>query len=161
MQLVLVTGSGSKVGKTTLGTMLARELARRGQRVAVVKHVHHGVDYRVKDTGRYLGAGALRVAALGPEEYMVVEKRRIGLWEALSLLGGVDVVVVEGFREQLGEVLGRGGCAVYIAREPGEKPPVHSEKLVVTSSSELEHALKTVLELLDKRLCQANQQQSP
>lgn len=153
MQLVLVTGSGSKVGKTTLGTMLVGELARRGQRVAVVKHVHHGVDYRVKDTGRYLGAGALRVAALGPGEYMVVEKRRIGLWEALSLLGGADVVVVEGFREQLGEVLGRGGCAVYIAREPGEEPPVHSEKLVATHAHGLEEALGKVLGLLEQGLC--------
>jgi len=153
LQLVLVTGSGSNVGKTTLGTMLVKELAQQGVQVAVVKHVHHGVDYRVKDTGRYLGAGAVRVAALGPGEYMIVERRRLGLWEALGLLGGADVVIVEGFREQVGEILDRGGCAVYIAREPGEQPPVRNEKLVVVYSGRLEQALQAVLGLLSRGLC--------
>ncbi|ALL01434.1 Molybdopterin-guanine dinucleotide biosynthesis protein [Pyrodictium delaneyi] len=153
MQLVLVTGSGSNVGKTTFGTMLVKELAQRGLHVAVVKHVHHGVDYRVKDTGRYLGAGAVRVAAIGPEDYMIVERRRISLWEALGLLGDVDIVVVEGFREQIGEVIGRGGCVVYIAREPGERPQAGSERLVATLARGLEEALARVLGLLEQGLC--------
>jgi molybdopterin-guanine dinucleotide biosynthesis protein len=54
-----------------LGETLARLASSRGLRVWVVKHVHHGVDYRVKDTGRYLAAGAERVYAIGPGEYML------------------------------------------------------------------------------------------
>lgn len=153
MQLILVTGSGSNVGKTTFGTMLVKELAQRGLHVAVVKHVHHGVDYRVKDTGRYLGAGAVRVAAIGPEDYMIVERMRIGLWEVLGLLGDVDIVVVEGFREQVGEVISRGGCVFYIAREPGEQLQASSERLVVTHTSGLGEALGRVLGLLEQELC--------
>ncbi len=101
-KLVLIAGSGRNVGKTLLGEHLVRLASGRGLRVWVVKHVHHGVDYRVKDTGRYLSAGAARVYAVGPGEYMVVEKREVSLSEILKEAEGrADVVVVEGFRSML------------------------------------------------------------
>lgn len=116
--VVVIAGEGSGVGKTLLGERLVGELVRRGLRVAAVKHVHHGVDYRVKDTGRYMAAGAERVVAVGPGEYMVVVRSRLGFWDAVMLAcgGGAEAVIVEGFREHLGEAVERGACGVYIGR---------------------------------------------
>ena len=113
--LVVVAGEASGVGKTMLAEELVRRLVGAGLRVAAVKHVHHGVDYRVKDTGRLRSAGARRVVAVGPGEYMVVEEGRLGFWDSVALAArGVDAVVVEGFREHLAEALSRGGCGAYI-----------------------------------------------
>ena len=148
MQLVLIAGEGRDVGKTLLGEHLVAALRERGLRVGVVKHVHHGVDYRVKDTGRYLGAGAERVVAVGPSEYMLVEKRRLGFWEAIQLLSGSDTVVVEGFKEHIDSVLEKGGCTAYIHRDgaidinPGSKK-AHS----------IDEALQVLTELVAARRC--------
>jgi molybdopterin-guanine dinucleotide biosynthesis protein B len=143
-RLVVIAGSGSGVGKTLLGERLVAELARRGLRVAAVKHVHHGVDYRVKDTGRYMAAGAVRVVAVGPGEYMVVERGVLGFWDAVRLAcRGSDAVVVEGFREHLEEALARGACGVYVGG-PGEAPP---GALAAEPGQALE-ALPRILELL-------------
>ena len=116
--VVVIAGEGSGVGKTLLGERLVEELTQRGMRVAAVKHVHHGVDYRVKDTGRYMAAGAERVVAVGPRDYMVVVRGRLGFWDAVRLAcaGGAEAVVVEGFREHLGEAVERGACGIYIGR---------------------------------------------
>ncbi|KSW11581.1 hypothetical protein CF15_01740 [Pyrodictium occultum] len=151
MQLVLLAGSGSGVGKTLLGTMLVEELRRRGLRVGVVKHVHHGVDYRVKDTGRYLEAGASRVVAAGPGEYMLVEPAALGFWDAVRLLGEVDVAVVEGFRLHIGEAVSKGGCVVYIDASRAE--PLARGRLVEACPGCLGAALEAVLGLLGEGGC--------
>ena len=115
--LILIAGEASGVGKTLLGEKLARLLASQGLHVAAVKHVHHGVDYRVKDTGRYLAAGADPVIALGPGEYMIVRRRSISLEEALCIAAEeADVILVEGFREARSVVEDLGGCWLYVAR---------------------------------------------
>ncbi len=115
--LVIVTGEGRKTGKTSLGAALVARLAGLGLRVAVLKHVHHGVDYRVRDTGRYLEAGAPVVAALGPGEYMVVRRGQPDPWSLVAALAReADVVVVEGLRGWALEALERGGCMVYLCR---------------------------------------------
>ena len=116
--LLLIAGEASNVGKTLLGERLVELLASQGLRVAAVKHVHHGVDYRVKDTGRYLAAGADPVIAVGPGEYMIVRRRRISLEEAICTAAGeADVVVVEGFREAQRLVEELGGCWLYVRRD--------------------------------------------
>lgn len=118
-QLVIITGEGRKTGKTSFGAELVSKLRAAGLRVVVVKHVHHGVDYRVRDTGRYLEAGAEAVAALGPGEYMIAGRRSLSLTEALGLLAlhaEADVVVVEGLRSEASRVIEQGGCLVYLCR---------------------------------------------
>ncbi|HEW94004.1 MAG TPA: hypothetical protein ENF47_04815 [Thermoprotei archaeon] len=48
-------------GKTTLITYLIRDLTRYGFKIAVFKHMYHSdfkVDYKGKDTWRYIEAGA-------------------------------------------------------------------------------------------------------
>ena len=115
-RIILIVGSGRNVGKTLLGEHIVSLLAKRGLRVCTVKHVHHGVDYRVKDTGRYLAAGAYRVYAVASSELMLVERRSVDL---LSLLGQLaesdcDIIVVEGFRSIIREAKRRFNGGVYI-----------------------------------------------
>ncbi len=144
--LVLVTGSGSGVGKTWFATRLIANLVSRGFRVAAVKHVHHGVDYRVKDTGRMLEAGAGRVVAIGPGEVMTVERRSTSLWSILGELCSYDVVVVEGFRELAREALERGGCIVYL----GGQPPIEE---ALSASMGDEDAVAATVERVAKGVC--------
>jgi molybdopterin-guanine dinucleotide biosynthesis protein B len=154
-QLVVIAGSGSGVGKTLLGERLVEALAARGVRVAVVKHVHHGVDYRVKDTGRYVAAGARRVLAVGPDSYMLVERGRLGFWDAVAVAaeGGAEVVVVEGFREMLWEALAVGGCGVYIG-PPGDVEGLRAEeRLVVAEPGRALEALDEALAMLLEGRC--------
>ncbi len=130
--VVLITGSGRNVGKTLLGEWLVRLASSAGLTACAVKHVHHGVDFRVKDTGRYLAAGATRVYAIGPEEVMLVERGRA---DPLSVVEEAsrycNLVVVEGFRgiaERLAKHANVTICIGYSAAwcnvtlEPGFEP---------------------------------------
>ncbi|BEP17436.1 hypothetical protein PYJP_07880 [Pyrofollis japonicus] len=150
MQLLLIAGEGRDVGKTLLGEKLVKALTSRGLSVGVVKHVHHGVDYRVKDTGRYLAAGAQRVVAVGPAEYMVVEPRRLGLEEAICLVSENDVVIVEGFKEHIEDVRKQGGCAVFLRRSGAAELWYRSEHREITS---INAVFEIVLRLLQDSSC--------
>jgi molybdopterin-guanine dinucleotide biosynthesis protein B len=152
MQLLLIAGEGRDVGKTLLGEKLVKALTSRGLSVGVVKHVHHGVDYRVKDTGRYLAAGARRVVAVGPDEYMVVEPRRLGLEEAICLVSGNDVVIVEGFRDHVEEVRKRGGCAVFLRRNGAAELWYGDEHVEING---IDAVFETILRLLKDSSCSA------
>ena len=155
--LVVVAGEASGVGKTTLAEALVEMLASRGLRVAAVKHVHHGVDYRVKDTGRLMAAGAGRVVAVGPGEYMVVERGRLGFWDAVALAArGVDAVVVEGFREHLAEALGRGGCGAYIGSTLPEELRGHEHLLHVHPRAGLREAAEELAAMVLRGGCRAS-----
>lgn len=152
LQLVLVTGSGSKVGKTLLGSLLVRKLVEMGVVVSAIKHVHHGVDYRVKDTGRYLEAGVQRVVAIGDGEYMVVVRGKLSLEEALSFLAGSDVVIVEGFRGHVRDVLEKGGCVVYLG-DNKLLAGMNSERVVFADKNSLSYAVDKVVGLLKRGQC--------
>ncbi len=105
-RIVVIIGSGRNVGKTLLGETIVSIATGIGLRVWCVKHVHHGVDYRVKDTGRYLAAGSERVYAISPRETLIVEKRPLPLRRILEEASdkSVDLVVIEGFRSILEEI---------------------------------------------------------
>ena len=129
-KLILIIGSGRNVGKTLLGEHIVRLAVARGLRVWVIKHVHHGVDYRVKDTGRYLSAGASRVYALAPGEYMLVERHEISPEDVVrEVQGHADLVVIEGFKSLASSLdvdlvvcigLARPECSITL--EPGFNP---------------------------------------
>ena len=98
--LGIVGYSGS--GKTTLVVGLIECFGRRGLRVATIKHDVHGfeMDRPGKDTWLHKQAGAVAT--------VISSRDRIGLVrdvdrdhrpeELLSLLGPVDLVLVEGFK---------------------------------------------------------------
>ncbi len=113
--VVLITGSGRNVGKTLLGEWLAKLASHAGLTTCAVKHVHHGVDFRVKDTGRYLSAGAIRVYAIGPGELMIVERREANPLDVIEeARRHCDLVIVEGFRGVAEQLAKRAALTVCI-----------------------------------------------
>ncbi|AEM38674.1 hypothetical protein Pyrfu_0805 [Pyrolobus fumarii 1A] len=141
MRIIVIVGAGRSVGKTLLGETITREASRRGLKTWVVKHVHHGVDYRVKDTGRYLASGAARVYAIGPNETMVVEPQTARLEEIVreAKEKHVDLLIVEGFRGHIDTLRNAGALIVCIGvddsacsvkLEPGFNPEHEAHRIL-------------------------------
>lgn len=90
--------SGS--GKTTLLERLIPELSRRGIRVATIKHDAHGLSFDGcgKDSWRFSAAGATSSVVIGPEQTAVFHNCVMELEQAAMLISGVDLILVEGFK---------------------------------------------------------------
>ena len=86
-------------GKTGLACALARELVKRGHRVAAVKHSSEGMDLLDKDTAK-LKESACQVGFVSPEESGVFLKGEGSLDEMLTHLDA-DLVIIEGFKQEL------------------------------------------------------------
>ncbi len=103
MKVIGLTGwSGS--GKTTLLTAMLRLLVARGLAVSTVKHAHHGfdIDKPGKDSHRHREAGAREVLVSGGRRWALMHELdgpEPGLPELLGHLGPVDLVIVEGFKQ--------------------------------------------------------------
>lgn len=100
--ILSITGCG-KCGKTSLVEKLVAELTRRGYVIGTLKHDVHGfqMDHEGKDTWRHKQAGARAVAIIGPDQVAVVRStpnREFSVYDAVALLGPVDLVVTEGFK---------------------------------------------------------------
>ena len=85
-------------GKTTLARKLARELIRRGHKVAVVKHLSHHLDLPEKDT-TILGEEAGQVGFVSPQGSGVFWKKQLSLEDIIPYLEA-DIVLVEGFKAE-------------------------------------------------------------
>ncbi len=103
MNVIAVTGSGRRSGKTTTIESLTGELTRRGKKVGTIKQIHKQdftLDTENKDTWKHAHAGARIVVSAAPHE--VAAMKRIGNedWfnEAMNLLKGEDLdhVLIEG-----------------------------------------------------------------
>jgi molybdopterin-guanine dinucleotide biosynthesis protein B len=105
MQTVIAVVGGKKSGKTTTIEILTKELANRGYRIAVAKHIpepNFTIDKEGKDTWRYAQSGAETVIAFSADEIATVEKfhaKDLSLKEILQRCNGSDVVFLEGFRQ--------------------------------------------------------------
>ncbi len=110
----------SGTGKTTYLETLIRALADRGYRVGTIKHDAHefDIDHEGKDSYRLREAGSTRVVIAGDG--------RVGahgdlpsdttLPDLVPLLGDVDIVLIEGYRDA-------GVPVVLITREGAPSPP--------------------------------------
>ena len=107
MRIIGLAGwSGS--GKTTLVTNVIPVLAKRGLKVATVKHAHHDfdTDQPGKDSWLHRRAGATEVAIVSSRRWAIVHELGQGpqqepepsLVELLARLSPVDLVIVEGFK---------------------------------------------------------------
>jgi len=107
MRIIGLAGwSGS--GKTTLVTSVIPVLARRGLKVATVKHAHHefDIDQPGKDSWLHRQAGASEVAIVSSRRWAIVHELGQGpaaepeppLTDILAKLSPVDLVLVEGFK---------------------------------------------------------------
>jgi molybdopterin-guanine dinucleotide biosynthesis protein MobB len=106
MRPVIIAVIGKKKsGKTTAIEILTRELANRGYRIAVVKHIPEPdftIDREGKDTWRYAQSGAEKVIAVSSDEIATIEKvhrENVSLKEILEKCKGSDIVFLEGFRK--------------------------------------------------------------
>lgn len=100
--ILSITGCG-KCGKTTMVERLVAELTARGYVIGTLKHDVHGfnMDHEGKDTWRHKQAGARAVVIIGPEQVALVRstpEREFSVYDAIKLLGPVDLVVTEGFK---------------------------------------------------------------
>lgn len=93
--------SGS--GKTTLLLKLIPVLRARQMRVAMVKHSSHRgleTDIAGSDSRRFWDAGADEVALVTPDRFAHTRRvaTEVRLDEVLSVVGSVDLVLLEGFK---------------------------------------------------------------
>lgn len=103
--VVGVSGSG----KTTVIEGLLRRLWSDGRTVATIKHAAHGFDpdRPASDSHRMARAGARAVLVVGPEERFLRLREEVGtpsveqlVEELVDATGGLDLVLVEGFRHR-------------------------------------------------------------
>jgi molybdopterin-guanine dinucleotide biosynthesis protein B len=100
MKVIAVAGSSGS-GKTRLIESLAVEFKKRNARLAVVKHCPHGFDLddEGKDSRKYMRAGAVAAALVGPRGRMVIRRGSRTpdvLRTASDFFLEADVVLVEG-----------------------------------------------------------------
>lgn len=100
--ILSIVGCG-KCGKTTLVERLVAELTKRGFAIGTLKHDVHGfsMDHEGKDTWRHKQAGARAVCIIGPDQVAVIRstpEREFSAYDAVKLLGPVDLVITEGFK---------------------------------------------------------------
>lgn len=107
--MLVISVQGHKdSGKTRLVVMFIEAFRRLGLRVASAKHVHRAgfsIDVRGKDSWRHAEAGARPVVIVSEGEVAVIWRGRKveSVEDVKGLVGGVDVLVLEGFRELLSD----------------------------------------------------------
>lgn len=105
MNIPLITVIGkSGSGKTTLLEKLVLEFKRRGYRLATVKHHSHRgfeIDKPGKDSWRFAQAGSDQVIIASPDKiasYRTLQQE-ISLDEIAAGISGVDLILVEGYKQ--------------------------------------------------------------
>lgn len=83
-------------GKTYLGTRIAKELTKRGYKVAVIKHTAEMLDFPQKDTARYREC-CKEVVAISENETVRFYRNDQSLEDVIRSLKS-DFVIVEGFK---------------------------------------------------------------
>lgn len=99
---VIAFAAYSGTGKTTLIEKLVRELKNRGLRLAVIKHDGHKfeIDHEGKDSWRFAKAGAYVTVISSAEKTAYVEQGELTLEQLLDMIHGVDLILVEGYKNE-------------------------------------------------------------
>jgi molybdopterin-guanine dinucleotide biosynthesis protein MobB len=104
MQVIAVVGS-KKSGKTTTIENLIIELAKRGYKVAAIKHISEPeftIDTPGKDTWKFAQAGAKTILSVATNEIATIEKttkENFTLEKLLKKCRGNDIVLIEGLKK--------------------------------------------------------------
>jgi molybdopterin-guanine dinucleotide biosynthesis protein B len=104
MQVIAVVGT-KKSGKTTTTENLIKELAKRGYKVAAIKHIpepNFTIDTAGKDTWKFAKAGAKTIISVAANEITTIEKvatESVSLKTLLKKCRGNDVVLIEGLKK--------------------------------------------------------------
>ena len=134
---VLGIAGWSGSGKTTLITKLIPFLARRGIRVATLKHAHHAfdVDQPGKDSYEHRKAGACEVIVSSARRWVQMHEVGDGveatLPQLLRRVSPCDLVLVEGFKTERHPKM-------EVFRAAVGKTPLHPEdRRIVAIASDL------------------------
>lgn len=99
-----VVGERSNVGKTTVICNIIAELKNRGYRVGTIKHDVHGfeIDKEGKDTWLHAQAGADTIAISSYNKMAIIEnvQKEYTLDEMLEKINNVDIIIVEGYKNE-------------------------------------------------------------
>ncbi|MGD9867237.1 MAG: molybdopterin-guanine dinucleotide biosynthesis protein B [Hyphomicrobiales bacterium] len=93
-------------GKTTLMSRLIEEFARRGYRVAALKHAHHAfdIDHEGRDSFRFRQAGARQVGIVSGKRWAMMQENHddpeIDFADMTRKFEGNDLLLVEGYKSQ-------------------------------------------------------------
>ncbi len=92
----------SGTGKTTLVEQLIVELKAQGLTLAVIKHDAHEfeIDKKGKDSWRFAQAGADMTLISSATKTAVIEYRPRTFHENLSMIHDVDLILVEGYKQE-------------------------------------------------------------
>ena len=92
----------SGTGKTTLVEKLVAAMKADGLRVAVIKHDAHRfeIDKEGKDSWRYTQAGADVTIVSSPEKTAMIDQRERTLRQNIDLVHDVDLILVEGYKNE-------------------------------------------------------------
>ena len=92
----------SGTGKTTLIEQLVLNLKAQGYRIAVVKHDAHGfeIDQEGKDSWRFAKAGADITLISSAAKTAIIEQRERTFEQNLSMIHDVDLILVEGYKQE-------------------------------------------------------------
>lgn len=92
----------SGTGKTTLLEQIVRNLKAQGYRLAVVKHDAHRfeMDREGKDSWRFTQAGADMMLISSAQKTAIIEQRERTFEENLTMIHDVDLILVEGYKQE-------------------------------------------------------------
>lgn len=99
---ILAFSAYSGTGKTTLIEKLINALKEKGVRVAAIKHDGHDfeVDYPGKDSWRYIKAGADTAVISSNSKTALIMQEGVSLGRAAAMMCGVDLILVEGYKQE-------------------------------------------------------------
>ena len=119
---VIAFAAYSGTGKTTLIEQLIPRLRAKGLQLAVIKHDGHrfDIDREGKDSWRFTRAGAEVTVISSAEKTALIEQRPRTLPELLQALPPVDMVLVEGYKnEPLRQIgISRKACGKGLPKAP-------------------------------------------
>jgi cyclic pyranopterin phosphate synthase len=92
----------SGTGKTTIIERVVRALKEKGLRLAVLKHDGHRfeIDREGKDSWRFTQAGADITILSSQEKTAYMEQRPLSLKALLAMVHDVDLILVEGYKNE-------------------------------------------------------------
>ncbi len=99
MKILGIVGT-KNTGKTTLVTLIVKELVKRGRRVGTIKHTHHDFDLEGKDTWKHRKAGSKIVVGSGESTFFLINKK-LKLEKILKIINFIeelDYLIIEGFK---------------------------------------------------------------
>ena len=105
MKIVGIVGWKNS-GKTTVASKIINKLYSKNFRVASIKHAHHefDIDYENTDSFKHRAAGSSQVIVSSSKRWVKISElnnsKEKTLDELINQLSEVDIVVVEGFKNE-------------------------------------------------------------